>query len=168
MIDLLEEHLARLRSQISSPRAALAALAPHLRPDLPPDGPDPALSEALLALPARIPAFLRGLEAIMRQTADDRVRAFAGGIFAYVFNPIDILSAEELGYLGYVEDAVICWRGLELLRDEFGVTPEGTSGIERADADRVESVWSALRDDVQDAVDAFLEQFEAILKGLVF
>jgi hypothetical protein len=163
MIDLLEEHLARLRRDLTDTPAALARLAPHLR-----TAPAEQETDALLALPARIPAYLRALEEIIRGSTDDRVRGFAGGIFAYVFNPIDILSAEELGYLGYLEDAIICWRGLELLRDEFGVSPSPATGIDAGDAGRVSTVWGLLNDEVQDAVDAFLEQFDAVLRGVTF
>jgi len=164
MIDLLQEHLARLRRAITDPRAAVKRLAPHLRPgEL-----GPADTEALLALPARIPAFLRGLEEIITSTDDDRVRGFAGGIFAYVFNPVDIISAGDIGYLGFVEDAVICWRGLVLLNEEFDVLPSTAAGLESADAQRVDRVWNLLSDEVQDAVEAFLEQFDAVLKGVSF
>lgn len=164
MIDLLQEHLTRLRRAITDPHAAVARLVPHLRAD----DLGPTEAEALLALPARIPAFLRGLEEIITGSDDDRVRGFAGGIFAYVFNPIDILTAAELGYLGYVEDAIICWRGLDLLREEFDVVPSAAAGIEPADAERVDTVWNLLNDEVQDAVDAFLEQFDAVLRGVNF
>jgi len=164
MIDLLQEHLTRLRRGITDPRAAVQRLVPHLRTS----ELGPADTEALLALPARIPAFLRGLEEIITTNEDDRVRGFAGGIFAYVFNPIDILTAAELGYLGYVEDAIICWRGLDLLREEFDVVPSDAAGIEPGDTARVQTVWNLLDDEVQDAVEAFLEQFDAVLRGVNF
>jgi uncharacterized membrane protein YkvA (DUF1232 family) len=164
MIDLLQEHLARLRRSITDPRAAVRRLGLHLRTaEL-----GAAETEALMALPARIPAFLRGLEEIITGTDDDRIRGFAGGIFAYVFNPVDIIPAGDAGYLGYVEDAIICWRGLVLLNEEFDVLPSAAAGLESADAQRVDAVWNLLSDEVQDAVDAFLEQFDSVLRGVNF
>ena len=159
MIDLLDAHLTKLRSEILEPELAVAAIGPYLRPG----AGSPELLDHLLEAPLRIPPLLRALETVIDREPDPRVRGFAGGIYAYVFNPIDIIPEEELGYVGFVEDAYICWRGLGILRDRFRV--RSVPDISE-DEPRMNEVWEAFSDEVQAAIDGFFRQFEQILTGL--
>ncbi len=159
MIDLLEQHLLQLRAAITEPELAVAPIRPYLRPNV----ASPALRDGLLDAPLRIPDLLRALADIIAQHDDPRVRGFAGGIYAYVFNPIDIIPEDEAGYVGFVEDAVICWLGLRFLRDRYQVRVPAE--LVRDD-DPLRLAWEALASDVRTAIEEFFRQFELSLEGL--
>lgn len=74
-------------------------------------------------LPMVLPDLVRALEQLM-VTYDPGApsRAFASGLLTYVYNPLDIMPDEDV--LGFIDDALICARGLLQLQSEHGVVLE--------------------------------------------
>lgn len=157
MIELLRGHLAKERAAFDAADRSLVALTPYL------DGPDlPRVSEDALALPLEIPALLAELSGTIRaESTSTATRALAGAIYSYVFNPFDYMP-DDIGYLGFVDDAMIAvygMRGLETSNPDLRFSTLHSEMVTRA-MDEWESV---LKQEVVDALTAHVEQVAGIL-----
>ena len=95
--------------------AAMTAAA-----DGPLAGSTPAAQVRAALVPLLLPHLVEAVEHII-VGADDmpKVRAFAGGLLTYVFNPLDLIPDD--GPLGWLDDAVVCALGLRRLTEAGSV-----------------------------------------------
>lgn len=105
-------------------------------------------------LPLLLPDLVRTLEQIIVNAKDDQAaRGFAGGLLAYVYNPLDIIPDEE-GPIGLVDDTVVCALGLgKLVQREQFVHDEFTQGA----CELVVGLLGILDGDLRDALERFVE-----------
>jgi uncharacterized membrane protein YkvA (DUF1232 family) len=112
IINLLEEYLDKCYHKFVSEGQNLSILEPYASQK------KLELSDEAVKLPLLIPPMLRELSNIMRQEATSpRVRAIAGGIYSYVFNPFDYIDEEAIGYLGFLDDALIVFNGMRFIEN---------------------------------------------------
>ncbi|MCZ7679786.1 MAG: hypothetical protein M5U28_13895 [Sandaracinaceae bacterium] len=81
----------------------------------------PSASAADRVRAAQVPVLLADLVDIVEQVvikADENahVHGFAGGLLTYVYNPLDLLTAE--GIVGWLDDTIVCAVGLRRLHDD--------------------------------------------------
>ncbi|MFN7715460.1 MAG: DUF1232 domain-containing protein [Pseudanabaenaceae cyanobacterium] len=112
IVDLLEEYLNNCYQNFLSNGQNLSELEPYASEER------FSLSDEALRLPLLIPSMLRELSKVMRQEATSpRIRAIAGGVYSYVFNPFDYIDEESLGYLGFLDDALIVFNGMRFIEN---------------------------------------------------
>ena len=112
IINLLEDYLNKCYQNFLSDGQNLSELEPYASQE------KFRLSDEVLKLPLLIPPMLRELSNIMRQEATSpRIRAIAGGIYSYVFNPFDYIDEESIGYLGFLDDALIVFNGMKFIEN---------------------------------------------------
>ena len=110
IINLFEEYLNKCYQNFVSEGRSLSILKPYASKE------ELSLSDEAARLPLFIPCMLRELSNIMRQEATSpHVRAIAGGIYSYVFNPFDYIDEDSIGYLGFLDDALIVFNGMEFI-----------------------------------------------------
>lgn len=111
MIDLLDKHIANLFESFEWSAYDTSFIKPYLR-----DQTDCNLSKKSLELPLLIPKMLIELTQLIRDDSVSTVlRALAGGIYSYVFNPFDYINEESVGFLGLIDDVLIVFYGMQLI-----------------------------------------------------
>lgn len=122
IVNLLEDYLNKCYEKFMSEGKNLSILEPYSRQR------NIELSDEAVKLPLLIPPMLRELSNIMRQEATSpRVRAIAGGIYSYVFNPFDYIDEEAIGYLGFLDDALIVFNGIRFIENMENIKFSSTS-----------------------------------------
>jgi len=112
IVNIFEEYLDKCYHKFVSEGQDLSVLEPYTSQK------NLELSDDAVRLPLLIPPMLRELSNIMRQeTTSPRVRAIAGGIYSYVFNPFDYIDEESIGYLGFLDDALIVFNGMRFIEN---------------------------------------------------
>jgi len=111
---------------------------------------------SLAQAPLLLPDLASLLEVIIVQ-ADDHpeIRAYAGGLLTFVYNPLDFIGDEPPA--GLVDDTVVCALGLRKLADE------GTVELDPVADGLVSSVAELvgyLKQDLLSAITDFVEELE--------
>ena len=110
MIELLKKHIENLRNDFDKSGMNVNPIRPYLKENV-------SLDAKSFILPERIPDFLNELVQIMEsQDIDTRIRSLAGAVYSYVFNPFDIIP-DQVGYLGFIDDAMIVIYGLKKIEE---------------------------------------------------
>lgn len=111
MIDLLDKHLGTLFESFQWSAYDTSYIQPYLR-----EQTDCNLSHKTLGLPLLIPNMLKELTQLIRdESVSPALRALAGGIYSYVFNPFDYINEESVGFLGFIDDVLIIFYGMQLI-----------------------------------------------------
>ncbi len=163
MLELLAEHLASLRKVFDEQHGSLEPIKDFLR--------DPAKTSCptdLLELPARIPVFLQDLTAFVRSEENDqRLRALAGSVFGYVFNPLDLIDDEEFGYLGFIDDALNVYYSMRRIEQEHGT--EAFPSLRDPKLAPAVAAWEGLlKQDLVVSLKSYIDQVTAIFRTADF
>jgi len=114
---------------------------------------------SLAQAPLLLPDLVSFLESIIVQADDQpRIRAYAGGLLTFVYNPLDFIGDEPPA--GLVDDTVVCALGLRKLAEE------GTVELDPVVDGLVSSVAGLvgyLGQDLLSAITGFVEELETKL-----
>lgn len=111
MIDLLDKYLANLFESFQWSAYDTSPIQAYLL-----DKTDFNLPKKALELPLLIPRMLKELTQVIRdESVSPALRALAGGVYSYVFNPFDYINEESVGFLGFIDDVLIIFYGMQLI-----------------------------------------------------
>lgn len=118
------------------------------------DNPSPDTLLRATTVPLLLPHLVDAIEQIIiHPEAPDRVRAYAGGLLTYVYNPLDLFQHEEL--VGWIDDAVVCALGLQKLADAEAIEVDSfTASVCRTCCD----VLPEMKADLREGIKQFVEQ----------
>lgn len=159
MIDLLQKHINELFDSYQWTRQkSLDCLKPFLK-----NMEKYELSTQSLDLPRLLPKMLEELiELIRSKNSKPELLALAGGIYSYVFNPFDYIQEDTLGFLGFIDDVLIVFYGMELievLEKEVQFNTIHNSDI----VDSIKQWENILKEDLVDAFKAYPKQVAGLL-----
>lgn len=119
-----------------------------------------SLAQAPLALPDLI-SLLEG--AIVQAEDYPKIRAYAGGLLTFVYNPLDFIGDEPPA--GLVDDVIVCALGLRKLAEEGTVQLDPIAdGLVRSIAE----LSGYLRQDLLSAITEFVEELETkVVPGMM-
>ena len=100
------------------------------------------IPEPLVALPLFLPQMLQELTDFIRDTKNLEMKALAGGLYTYVFNPYDYIDDEVLPPLGLVDDTLIVFYGMEII--EAATPNQHFSALQNSDLTELVQKWESL------------------------
>ncbi|XPM52642.2 MAG: DUF1232 domain-containing protein [Leptolyngbya sp. IPPAS B-1204] len=111
MLELLQEYLSRQHQSFNLSNTESELFKVYLR-----QSESSNLTDSMLDLPLLLPQMLQELAKFIKEPdVSPEIRALAGGIYTYVFNPFDFVEDETFSLLGFVDDALVVFYGMELI-----------------------------------------------------
>lgn len=163
MLELLQEYLSRQHQSFKQSNVDNASFNVFLRQ------PESfSLTDSMLGLPLLLPQMLQELAKFIKESpVSSEVRALAGGIYTYVFNPFDFIEDEAFSLLGFVDDALIVFYGMELI--ESTSSEIHFASIQTPDTSNLVKQWEdALAEDLVIALKNYPEQLSGVLGSTNF
>ena len=113
MLKLLKQHIEETYQTFQSNADDISILLPYLKsPEI------TTLPLDVIEFPLYIPDMLQELVDFMIDTStDEQFKALASSIYSYVFNPFDYIADTSETVIGFLDDALIVFYGLQLIED---------------------------------------------------
>ena len=168
MLDLLQQHLSRCFEAFQQNGSDITSFRSFLQPQEETGLPTNRIPNEVFEVPLEIPKMLRELlQLLHKPNLSPQVQALAGGIYSYVFNPFDFINEESVGFLGFIDDALIVFYGMKLIED---FNPEIRFSITQDIAlmNAVEKCEMLLSNDLIAALKAYPQQISGILSTADF
>jgi len=163
MLDLLQQHLSKCFTVFQETGCDLNSFQTFLRSEQVAESAISPVPDNVFKLILSIPIMLRELgQLIYTPNLTLEMRALAGGIYSYVFNPFDYINEEVVGFLGFIDDALIVFYGMKLIEsidDKIRFTTIHNTDLEGA----VEECEKLLIEDLVLALKAYPRQVSGIL-----
>jgi uncharacterized membrane protein YkvA (DUF1232 family) len=163
MLDLLQEYLTKCFTAFQETGSNLNSFKAFLRSEQVTESTISPVSDNVSKLILFIPIMLRELsQLIYTPNLTLEMRALTGGIYSYVFNPFDYINEEVVGFLGFIDDALIVFYGMKLIEsidDKIRFTTIHNTDLESA----VEECEKLLLEDLVLALKAYPQQVSGIL-----
>jgi uncharacterized membrane protein YkvA (DUF1232 family) len=163
MLDLLQQYLSKCYTVFQENGCDLSSFKPFLHSEQVAGSTISRVPDNVLKLIFSIPIMLRELsQLIYTPNITPEMRAFAGGIYSYVFNPFDYINEEVVGFLGFIDDALVVFYGMKLIEsvdDKIRFTTIHNTDLENA----VEECEKFLLEDLVLALKAYPQQVSGIL-----
>jgi uncharacterized membrane protein YkvA (DUF1232 family) len=163
MLDLLQQHLAKCFAAFQETGCDLNSFKAFLRSKQATEPAIDCVPDNVFKLILSIPVMLRELgQLIYTPNLTLEMRALAGGIYSYVFNPFDYINEEVVGFLGFIDDALIVFYGMKLIEsidNKIQFTTIRNKDLESA----VEECEKLLIEDLVLALKSYPQQISGIL-----
>lgn len=163
MLELLQEYLLRQYQSFKQASVDDVSFNVFLR------HPESfSLTDSMLGLPLLLPPMLQELAKFIKESSvSSEVRALAGGIYTYVFNPFDFIEDEVFPLLGFVDDALIVFYGMKLI--ESTSSEIHFASIHTPDTSDLIKQWEdALAEDLVIALKNYPKQLSGVLGSTNF
>lgn len=115
MINLLKQHIENIYQDYRQNGIDISSLKPYLKNNtietIPPESIKIVLS---------IPEMLQELvDVMMNPKASPKLKAFASGIYSYIFNPLDYIPDNLGSIYGFLDDGLILFYGLNFIEKNY-------------------------------------------------
>ena len=163
MLDLLQQYLSQSFETFQQSGYDLNSFKPFLRSQVEIEASTNCIPDSIFKLLLTIPTMLGELrQMIYMPDLTLEMRALAGGIYSYVFNPFDYINEEIVGFLGFVDDALIVFYGMKLIEaidqeKRFSTTHDPNL------IDAVQECEKLLAEDLVAALKAYPQQISGVL-----